>query len=209
MAAKARFSPFERGESNMKSWIAILTLTFGSVVFAQQTQPPPAPAPAKPRLTLTTDAFEDGGIIPNKFTMAAEGTPVSPKLTWTYVPDGTVSFALILHDPDTSLMKKSDEVLHWMIFNIPGTANGLPEGVPAQPQLPDGSIQALNQSKKVGYMGMGAAAVGPYHHYTFELFALDTKLSLGPDATRAEVLKAMDGHILEKGVMVGRFRREK
>jgi Raf kinase inhibitor-like YbhB/YbcL family protein len=191
----------------MKSWIAILTLTFGSVVFAQQTQPPPAPAPAKPRLTLTTDAFEDGGIIPNKFTMAAEGTPVSPKLTWTYVPDGTVSFALILHDPDTSLMKKTDEVLHWMIFNIPGTANGLPEGVPAQPQLPDGSIQALNQSKKVGYMGMGAAAVGPFHHYTFELFALDTKLTLGADATQIDVMKAMDGHILMKGVLVGRFHR--
>ena len=191
----------------MKSWIAILTLTFGSVVFAQQTQPPPAPAPTKPRLTLTTDAFEDGGIIPNKFTMAAEGTPVSPKLTWTYVPDGTVSFALILHDPDTSLMKKTDEVLHWMIFNIPGTANGLPEGVPAQPQLPDGSIQALNQSKKVGYMGMGAAAVGPYHHYTFELFALDTKLSLGADATQSDVMNAMDGHILMKGVLVGRFHR--
>jgi Raf kinase inhibitor-like YbhB/YbcL family protein len=191
----------------MKSWIAILTLTFGSVVFAQQTQPPPAPAPAKPRLTLTTDAFEDGGIIPNKFTMAAEGTPVSPKLTWTYVPDGTVSFALILHDPDTALMKKTDEVLHWMIFNIPGTANGLPEGVPAQPQLPDGSIQALNQSKKVGYMGMGAAAVGPFHHYTFELFALDTKLTLGADATQIDVMKAMDGHILMKGVLVGRFHR--
>jgi Raf kinase inhibitor-like YbhB/YbcL family protein len=191
----------------MKSWIAILTLTFGSVVFAQQTQPPPAPVPTKPRLTLTTDAFEDGGIIPNRFTMAAEGTPVSPKLTWTYVPDGTASFALILHDPDTSLMKKTDEVLHWMIINIPGTANGLPEGVPAQPQLPDGSIQALNQSKKVGYMGMGAAAVGPYHHYTFELFALDTKLTLGADATQIDVMKAMDGHILMKGVLVGRFHR--
>jgi hypothetical protein len=139
--------------------------------------------------------------------MAAEGTPVSPKLTWTYVPDGTVSFALILHDPDTSLMKKTDEVLHWMIFNVPGTANGLPEGMPAQPQLPDGSIQALNQSKKVGYMGMGAAAVGPYHHYTFELFALDTKLSLGAEATQTDVMKAMDGHILMKGVLVGRFHR--
>ena len=99
----------------MKSWIAILTLTFGSVVFAQQTQPPPAPAPTKPRLTLTTDAFEDGGIIPNKFTMAAEGTPVSPKLTWTFVPDGTVSFALILHDPDTSLMKKTE----WKLASWP------------------------------------------------------------------------------------------
>jgi Raf kinase inhibitor-like YbhB/YbcL family protein len=115
-------------------------------------------------LTLTTDAFEDRGIIPNTFTMAAEGTPVSPKLTCTYVPEGTVSFALILHDPDTALMKKTDEVLHWLIFNIPGAAHELPEGVPARPQLPDGSIQGINQCKKVGYMGMGAAAVGSYHH---------------------------------------------
>jgi hypothetical protein len=79
--------------------------------------------------------------------------------------------------------------------------------VPAVAQLPDGSVQSLNQSKKVGYMGMGAAAVGPYHHYTFELYALDTKLSLGPDATQADVLNAMEGHILMKGVLVGRFHR--
>src|ERR1700730_12532244 len=109
----------------MKLCITILTLVFASGALAQQTQTPPAPT--KPRLTLTTDAFEDGGIIPNKFTQASEGTPVSPKLMWSYVPDGTVSFALILHDPDTSLMKKTDEGLHWMIFNIPGTASGLPE----------------------------------------------------------------------------------
>jgi Raf kinase inhibitor-like YbhB/YbcL family protein len=164
----------------MKSWIMSLALISAVGAMAQT---PPAPAPTKPRLALTTTAFEDGGIIPNKYTMAADGTPVSPKLSWTNVPDGTVSFALILHDPDTSLVKKTAEVLHWMIFNIPGTSRELPEGVPADPQLPDGSIQSLNQSKKVGYLGMGAAAVGPYHHYTFELFALDTKLSLGPDAT--------------------------
>jgi Raf kinase inhibitor-like YbhB/YbcL family protein len=164
----------------MKSWIMSLALISAVGAMAQT---PPAPVPTKPRLALTTTAFEDGGIIPNKYTMAADGTPVSPKLSWTNVPDGTVSFALILHDPDTSLVKKTAEVLHWMIFNIPGTSRELPEGVPADPQLPDGSIQSLNQSKKVGYLGMGAAAVGPYHHYTFELFALDTKLSLGPDAT--------------------------
>jgi Raf kinase inhibitor-like YbhB/YbcL family protein len=189
----------------MKSWITALVLV--SAATGAMAQTPPAPAPTKPRLTLTTDAFEDGGIIPNKFTMAAEGTPVSPKLTWTYVPDETISFALILHDPDTAPMKKTDEVLHWLIFNIPGTAHELPEGVPAQGQLPDGSIQGLNQGKKVGYMGMGAAAVGPYHHYTFELFALDTKLTLGPEATQGDVMKAMDGHILMKGVLVGRFHR--
>jgi Raf kinase inhibitor-like YbhB/YbcL family protein len=191
----------------MKSWMATLVLFSAAVGAMAQTPPTPAPVPTKPRLALTTDAFDDGGIIPNKFTMAAEGTPVSPKLTWTNVPDGTVSFALLLIDPDTAVMKKTDEVLHWMIFNIPGTAHGLPEGVPAQSQLPDGSVQGLNQSKKVGYMGMGAAAVGPYHHYTFELFALDTKLALGPDATLSDVMKAMDGHILMKGVLVGRFHR--
>jgi Raf kinase inhibitor-like YbhB/YbcL family protein len=186
------------------------SLLFGAVLMTTITvlaQAPAAPPPGKPRLALTTTAFEDGGIIPNKYTMAAEGSAVSPKLTWTNVPDGTVSFTLILHDPDTSLMKSTSEVLHWMIFNIPGTARELPEGVASQAQLPDGSVQSLNQGKKPGYMGMGAGAAGPYHHYTFELFALDTKLSLGPDATQADVMKAMDGHILMKGVLVGRFHR--
>ena len=135
--------------------IAVLVTALGAVA-----QTPAAPPPmAKPGLTLTTPAFDDGGIIPNKYTQSAEnGAPVSPKLTWTNVPDGVVSFALILHDPDTSLNKTTNEVLHWMIFNIPGTTRELPEGVPAQAQLPDGSIQALNRGQKVGYMGMGARA---------------------------------------------------
>jgi Raf kinase inhibitor-like YbhB/YbcL family protein len=199
-----KFTIFTKAKNKMKSWIAILVLLSAAGAMAQT---PSAPVPTKPRLTLTTSAFEDGGIIPNKFTMAANGTPVSPKLTWTNVPDGTVSFALILHDPDTPPTKTTDEVLHWLVYNIPGTVRELPEGVPADPQLPDGSIQGLNQGKKVGYLGMGAATVGPYHHYTFELFALDTKLSLGPDATQADVMKAMNGHILMKGVLVGRFHR--
>lgn len=185
----------------MITMVALLTPSIG---LRAQT---PATAPSRPNLTLTTTAFEDGGIIPNRYSMAASGDPVSPKLTWTYVPEGTVSFALILHDPDTAMMKTTKEVLHWLIFNIPGDARELPEGVPAQAQLPDGAIQALNRAKKIGYMGMGAGAAGPYHHYTFELFALDTKLSLGPDATQTDVLNAMDGHILGKGVLVGRFHR--
>jgi Raf kinase inhibitor-like YbhB/YbcL family protein len=194
----------EKWEQSMKKLILGAALMTTITAFAQT---PITPPPTKPRLALTTTAFEDGGIIPNKYTMAAEGAAVSPKLTWANVPDGTISFALILHDPDTSLVQTTSEVLHWMIFNIPGTARELPEGVVAQPKLPDGSIQSQNQGKKVGYMGMGAAAVGPYHHYTFELFALDTKLDLGPDATQPDVMKAMDGHILMKGVLVGRFHR--
>jgi Raf kinase inhibitor-like YbhB/YbcL family protein len=163
--------------------------------------------PQGPGLTLTSPDFEDGGVIPNKYTQAVPDA-VSPKLEWTHVPPGTQSFALIMSDPDTALQKKTNEVLHWMIFNIPGTAHELPQGVPAgQAELPDGAIQPKNTRGQAGFMGPGAPAAGPYHHYTFELFALDEKLSLGPDATRQQVLEAMDGHILGKGVLVCRFHR--
>jgi hypothetical protein len=169
-------------------------------------QPKGGRPPAGPGLTLTSPDFEDGGVIPNKYTQA-EASPVSPKLEWTHVPAGTESFALILHDPDVAIGHKTGDVLHWMIFNIPGTATGLPGGVPAEAKLEDGAINAKNLRGGVGYMGPGAPPAGPYHHYTFELFALDTKLDLGPDATRDQVIAAMEGHILGKGVLEGRFHR--
>ncbi len=178
----------------------VVTLASGSAL-AQAKK-----GPAGPGLTVTTTAFADGSEIPAKFTQS-DPNAVSPKLDWTHVPPNTVSFALILHDPDVALQRKTDDVLHWMIFNIPGSATGLPEAVPATAQLADGTVQAKNLRGGVGYMGPGAPAAGPHHHYTFELFALDTKLDLGPDATRADVLKAIDGHILGKGVLVGRFHR--
>ena len=187
------------------------TLTIGAVLaaaccatLAQQAGrggPPPGPG-----LTLTTTGFEDGGIVPNKYSQA-DPNPVSPPLQWTHVPAGTVSFVLLMHDPDTALQKKLGDVTHWMAFNIPGTAPSLPENVPPTAQLPDGTVQIKNLRGNVGFMGSGAVAAGPYHHYTWELFALDTKLDLGPDATRAEVLQAIDGHIIGKGVLVGRFHR--
>ena len=160
--------------------------------------------PAKPGFTLTTPDFADGGVVPDKFTFAVRNAG-SPRLEWSNVPAGTVSFALIFHDPDEALNKKIEDVLHWLVFNIPGTARELPANLAPDPTLPDGTIQAKSVRRTPGYMGPGADAPGPYHHYTFELFALDTKLSLGPDATRADVLKAMDGHILAKAVLVGRF----
>jgi Raf kinase inhibitor-like YbhB/YbcL family protein len=184
---------------------AILALS-ASVSAPAKAQAPPAAAPAMPGLTLTTPAFDDGSIIPPKFTQSVD-TWVSPQLKWTNVPPNTVSFVLIAHDPDVALEKKTGDVLHWMAFNIPGTATGLPEGVPTNATLSDGTIQAKNRRGLVGYLGPGAPAVGPYHHYTFELFALDTKLSLGADATRDDVLAAMNGHILGKGVLVGRFHK--
>jgi Raf kinase inhibitor-like YbhB/YbcL family protein len=178
-----------------------------ALVFAQPPTPPAKKAPAGPGLTLTTSAFPDGGVIPDKFTQQV-ATPVSPKLEWTHVPANTVSFALIMRDPDTAPQKKVVDILHWLMFNIPATVHELPEGVPADAKLADGTIQAKNFRNAVGYLGPGAGAAGPYHHYTWELFALDTKLDLTPDATRADVLSAMDGHILGKGVLVGRFHRK-
>ena len=185
--------------------VSTLLLATISLVSAQ------APAgggrgPAVPGLTLTTPAFADGTEIPPKYTQSAPN-PISPKLEWSNVPPNTASFVLLMHDPDVAVQKKTTDVLHWLVFNIPGSARELPEGVPADVKLADGTIQLKNSGNVVGYRGPGAGAAGPHHHYTLELFALDTKLDLGPDATRADVMSAIDGHILGKGVLVGRFHR--
>jgi Raf kinase inhibitor-like YbhB/YbcL family protein len=176
------------------------------VAFAQPPGKEKAKAPAGPGLTLTTTAFPDGAEIPAKYTQSVPN-PVSPKLEWTHVPANTVSFVLIMHDPDTAPQKKSTDILHWMVINIPASVRELPEGVPADATLANGAIQAKNFRGAVGYLGPGAPAAGPHHHYSWELFALDTKLELTADATRAEVIAAMDGHVLGKGVLVGRFHR--
>jgi Raf kinase inhibitor-like YbhB/YbcL family protein len=188
------------------SVICATLLTFGVGSAFGQDKAKQSKMPSGPSLTLTSTAFADGSKIPAKFTQDVPN-PVSPKLEWTYVPAGTASFVLILHDPDVAIQRTTEDVLHWMVFNIPGSARELPEGVPANAQMSDGAIQAKNRRGTVGYMGPGAPAAGPDHHYTFELFALDTKLDLGADATRADVLKAIDGHIVGKGVLVGRFHR--
>lgn len=161
--------------------------------------PPPLP------MGLTSTSFADGGVIPDKYSQASSA-PVSPELSWTNAPSGTQSFAIVVDDPDTALQHSTNEVLHWAIFNIPSNTTSLPEGVPNQPTLSDGAIQPMNTGKHPGYMGMGARG-NVYHHYTFQLYALDTKLSLGPDATRAQIMSAMDGHVLAKAVLVGRFHR--
>ena len=179
---------------------------------------PPAPAggqrgggrgPATPPLLMTTTAWEDGGVIPDKFTQASQ-SPVSPALSWSQVPTGTQSFVLLMHDPEPVLNKGSKmDITHWLIWNIPGASTGLSEGV-AQGELPDGSRQVSLRSN--AYMGPGAPA-GPYHHYTFELYALDTKLDVPQGtpqeaaATRTAVVNAMDGHVLGKAILVARFHR--
>jgi Raf kinase inhibitor-like YbhB/YbcL family protein len=158
-----------------------------------------------PAMRLTSPAFADGSVIPDKYTQAGEST--SPELEWSNVPPGTATFVLLFHDPDVALQKKTDDVTHWIAWNIPGSATKLEEGIKEGATLPDGMIQGKNTRGANAYMGPGAGAAGPEHHYTFELFALDTKLDLGPDASRAEVISAMQGHIIGKAVWEGRFHR--
>ncbi len=178
--------------------------------FTVSAQTPPARgggAPANPPMRLTTSAWPDGADIPLKYTQAGE--QISPELHWTNAPAGTASFVLLMHDPDVAINGTTDDQLHWLVWNIPGTATGLPEHVPQGSQLADGSHQ-VSASGPV-YRGPGAGAAGPKHHYTIEVFALDAKLDVQPAATwqetRATVVKAMQGHVRGKAVYVGLFHR--
>jgi Raf kinase inhibitor-like YbhB/YbcL family protein len=178
-------------------------------------------------MTLTSPAFTDGGVIPIKH--AQPGHDVSPPLTWSGAPDSTVSFVLIVHDANAAVGDGLDDVLHWMIWNIPGTATSLPEGMPQGPvvQLPGaevavaggrgggggggGGVRQISVSGPY-YRGPAAPASGPPHHYVFELYALDTTINVQPvgmsaAATRAAVMDAMKTHIRAKAVLVGLFRR--
>jgi Raf kinase inhibitor-like YbhB/YbcL family protein len=176
-------------------------------------QPGGAPAASGPAMTMTIPAFPDGGQIPVKFSQAAEGAApgegTSPAISWTNPPAGTQSFVLNMRDMDVARNRTTDDQAHWVVWNIPATATGLPEGVPKGSRLSDGSYQ-ISATGPV-YRGPGAGATGPRHHYMFELFALDTKLDVQPTAdafeTRANVVKAMQGHVLGKAVYGGLFRR--
>ena len=154
-------------------------------------------------MALTSSSWPDGGMVPAK-NAGANGA--SPELSWKNPPNGTVSFVLLMHDPDVARNRTSEDVLHWLMFNIPGNKNELVEGLAAG-TLADGSIQIKNVSGANGYRGPGAPASGPVHHYTIELFALDTKLGLGADASRDDVWKAMQGHVLGKAVYVGLYKQ--
>jgi len=165
--------------------------------------------PATAPMTLTTTAWADGDMIPLKYTQAVPN-PVSPQLTWTNVPAGTQSFVLHFHDPDVALNNTTNDQVHWLMWNMPPTLTGLPEGVPEGAQLPDGSRQISASGRT--YRGPGAPATGPYHHYTFEIYALDIKLDTveagaNEQETRTKVMAAIQGHVRGKAVMFGLFRR--
>jgi len=159
-------------------------------------------------MTLTSTAWADGGQIPAKYTQA--GDQVSPPLSWSNVPDGVASFVLIVHDLDAAAPPGTDDILHWMLWNIPAAARSLPEAIPQGSQLADDTRQISVSGPY--YRGPGAPAAGPPHHYVFELFALDAPVDVplvgaSPQATRSAIMSAMATHVRGKAVFTGLFKR--
>ena len=190
--------------------LSVFLLMFGlAITLAAQSAGAQAAPPAAPvsMMTMTISGFADGSDIPAKFTQA--GNQTSPAISWSGAPAGTVTFLLHMHDMEVSRNHTSDDQVHWLVWNIPGTATGLPEGIPQGAQIANGAYQ-LSVSGQV-YRGPGAPAAGPKHHYTFELLALDTKVDVQPttDAfeTRTAIMKAIQGHILGKAVYMGLFHK--
>lgn len=158
-------------------------------------------------LRMTISGFADGAKIPTKFTCVAKGHGASPEIRWRQVPAGTKSFILLLHDPEAHPGMGSMDTTHWLIWNIPGTARSLPEGIPAGDTLPDGAHQLPGHGSPVGVYFGPCAPPGPNHHYTWDLYALDTKLDLPATASREQVMDAASGHILSTAVWIGLFHR--
>ena len=151
-------------------------------------------------LAVSSAAFQEGGKIPASYT--CEGRDVSPALTWGEPPAGTQSFALIMDDPDAP----GGVFTHWVLFNLPADSRELPEAVPTQPQLSDGSLQGKNDFGKTGYGGPCPPSGRP-HRYQFTLYALDQTLDLKAGASKKQAIDAMQGHILAQGRLTGTYQR--
>jgi Raf kinase inhibitor-like YbhB/YbcL family protein len=150
--------------------------------------------------SISSSSFPSGGDIPKKFT--CDDADVSPELSWTGAPSGIGSFALIADDPDAPVGTWT----HWVLFDLPPQTAELPEGVPKVDELPTGGRQGRNDFRKIGYGGP-CPPPGKPHRYFFKLYALDQMLNLKPGASKNEVEQAMEGHILGKGELMGKYQR--
>lgn len=150
-------------------------------------------------MEITSAAFQDGGLIPQKYT--CDGEDVSPPLAWTDPPRETQSIALIADDPDAP----RGTWVHWVIYDLPPDARELSEGVPPAETLPNGAKQGRNDFGKIGYGG--PCPPRGTHRYFFKLYALDRKLGLPAGKTKQELLEAMRGHVLTEAQLMGRYAR--
>ena len=149
-------------------------------------------------LQLVSSAFSEGGQIPPQYT--CDGKDASPPLSWSGVPEGARSLALVCDDPDAS-----KTWVHWVIFDLPPAAKGLPEAVATRAEVAGGGAQGTNDFRKVGYGG--PCPPSGTHRYFFKLYALDKELKLSSKATKADLERAMKGHVLAEAALMGRYAR--
>jgi len=155
----------------------------------------------KMAIIISSTAFTDGGMIPRDYT--CDGKDISPPLAWTGVPEGTKSLAIICDDPDAPM----GTWVHWVLFNIPATVNGLSQSIPPDKVLENGARHGINDFRKFGYGG--PCPPSGTHRYYFKIYALDTELVQEPGLTKAKLLRAMDGHIMVEGQLMGRYKRQR
>ncbi len=151
-------------------------------------------------ITLTSSAFAEGAAIPAKHT--CDGINVSPPLEWRGVPGGTRQVALIVDDPDAP----AGTWVHWVLYGLDASFSDLTEGLPAGQRLNNGALQGTNDFKKLGYGGP-CPPRGKAHRYFFKIYALDVELSLKPGASKADLERAMQGHIIAQGQLMGTYQR--
>jgi len=152
------------------------------------------------QLKLVSSSFDPGDPIPQVFS--CDGSDISPPLSWSNVPEGTQSFALICDDPDAPV----GTWVHWVVYNIPADSRLLHENQPRSRELASGAIQGTNSWGKLGYGG--PCPPSGKHRYYFKLYALSEALSLQPGATKDDLLVAMDGLILSETQLKGTYRRK-
>jgi Raf kinase inhibitor-like YbhB/YbcL family protein len=154
-------------------------------------------------LTLTSPAFTDGSAMPPRYT--GDGEDVSPPLAWHGAPDTTQAFALIADDPDCPDPRKPQRTwVHWVVADIPAGTTSLPEAASGR-VMPSGAVEGRNDSNDVGYSG-------PYppigkHRYFFKLYALDRLVHLTEGHTKAELLRAIEGHVIATAQLMGTYDR--
>src|SRR6202049_1962007 len=166
-------------------------------------QAPPPPPPSK--FKLMSSAYPEGSMIPTQYS-CADTNATSPALQWSNPPAAAVSFAVILHDTDAAPAKGTMDVTHWIFWNIPASSTMVAAGVKPD-SSPDGIVQGKNVRNVNGFQPPCPPPGATPHHYIFELYALDAKLDLPAGSARADLLKAMDGHVIGKATYVGLFGR--
>jgi Raf kinase inhibitor-like YbhB/YbcL family protein len=154
-------------------------------------------------LKITSPAFEPDGSIPSKYT--CEDRDVSPPLAWSGAPPGTKTFALIVDDPDAPDPAKPQRVyVHWVIYNLPATTTALPENA-SKKGLPTGALQGKNDWGKAEYGGP-CPPIGR-HRYFFKLYALDKELTGLSSPAKADLERAIKGHVLDSGELIGTYQQ--